>query len=344
MNNTREKILIIRLSSIGDILLASPFLRQTRKRFPKAQIDFLVKQKYSSLVSANPYIDRIIQLEPGDLVRLIRSLKSERYDYIFDLHNNVRSRIVRSQLNVKHSSHIKKNKIAQQLFVRFKINRYYQPEPIPARYLAAGRKAGIEDDKKGLEFYWEKQTDTKIDAFLRAIPKKEKKMLIAIAPGAGFYTKRWPINYFAELIKILRNKYQAYFVVLGDQCDHDLGKKLHAGRQFVINLTGKIDLMEAGALLSHCRLAITNDSGMMHMAAAVGTPVTAIFGSSVKQFGFFPYRTMSCVVENNSLKCRPCSHIGRSDCPHGHFKCMLDLTPELVYEMLTQFIERTIAN
>jgi len=344
MNNTRQKILIIRLSSIGDILLASPFLRQTRKRYPKAQIDFLVKQKYSSLVSANPHIDRIIQLGPDNLFKLIKSLTSEKYDYVFDLHNNVRSRIIRSQLDAKTSSHIRKNKIAQQLFVRFKITRYYKTEPIPRRYLAVGRVAGIEDDKKGLEFYWDRPSETRIDSYLMGIPNDEKKMLIAIAPGAGFYTKRWPIDYYAELIEILRKKYQAYFLVLGDQCDHELGKKLHAGRQFVINLTSKVDLMEAGALLSNCRLAITNDSGIMHMAAAVGTPVTAIFGSSVKQFGFFPYRAKSCVVENNGLKCRPCSHIGRSDCPQGHFKCMLELTPDLVYESLTRFIERNLSN
>ncbi len=188
MNDIREKILIIRLSSIGDILLATPFLRQVRNRFPNAQIDFVIKQKYSSLLSANPHPDRILQLENGKLERLINTLKHEKYTHIFDLHANFRSLIIRKRLSSKVCHRIKKNKLKQQLLVKCKIYKYQKVIQIPERYLDVGRAEGIMDDHLGLEFYWDRHSEAKINTYLSSIPPEDKNMLIDYcARGRLFY-------------------------------------------------------------------------------------------------------------------------------------------------------------
>ena len=338
MNPTPEKILIIRLSSIGDILLSTPFIRQTRKKFPAVQIDFVVKQEFHQLISANPHLDKIYQLQSGNLGGLLGALASAEYDYIFDLHGNIRSRLITQRIRSEKISRIKKNKFIQQLFVKFKINRYDRVKPIPERYLETGLPAGVTDDGGGLEFYWNEKSEETANKYLADLKTDPPAVLIAVAPGAGFYTKRWPLEYFIDLMDHIRVEKKARFIVLGDVNDRKLGQVLSNRRSWVLDLTGRIDLMEAGAILAQCQMAITNDSGMMHLATAVQTPVLALFGSSVREFGFFPFRATSHIVENQGLSCRPCSHIGRRKCPEGHFKCMRELTPALVAEQFENFM------
>jgi len=334
MNNSPEKILIIRLSSIGDILLSTPFIRQTRTRFPEARIDFVIKEKFYNLISENPHLNDIFQLQPGNLNKLIQTIRLEKYDYIFDLHRNIRSIVLTIFAGSKRTCRIKKNKLIQQMLVKFKINLYDSEKPIPERYLEVGHPVGIMDDKKGLEFFWSHKAETRVKKYFNADQLKIENIMIAVAPGAGFYTKRWPTSYFSELMDMIRSHYHASFVILGDRHETEMGKELSKGREWVLDLTGKLGLMDAGALLAECQLAITNDSGLMHLATAVQTPVLAIFGSSVREFGFFPYRGANWVLERKNLNCRPCSHIGRKTCPRGHFKCMLDLTPAVVMKKI----------
>jgi heptosyltransferase-2 len=341
MNNVGNKILIIRLSSIGDILLSTPFIRQARKKFPQSQIDFIVKSEYEELLKYNYHISNLITFNVTqglkELKEVKKSLIKNKYDYIFDLHNNFRSIYLKIGQFGSKNFKIKKNKIIQFLYVKFKYNKYPQTIPISERYLNVGKMVGIEDDNSGLEIFWNDKIEDSVIQILTNHGVEPKESFLTIAPGAGFYTKKWPIEYYRTLIAYILKNHHIKIVVLGNMHEQEEGKEL-AKFDKVINLTGKLSLLEAAVVLSKSNLLVSNDSGLMHMATAVKIPVLAIFGSTVKEFGFFPYRSKSKIVENINLYCRPCSHIGRHNCPKKHFKCMNEITPEIVIENFEELL------
>ena len=157
---------------------------------------------------------------------------------------------------------------------------------------------------------------------------------LCLAPGAAHYTKRWPAGYFLQLSKMLVQKYQIKIAILGGSEDREIGTSLAQPGQ-IFDLTAKLSLLESAVILSKSLAVVTNDSGLMHMATAVKIPVLAIFGSTVREFGFFPYRGQSIVLENKRLSCRPCTHIGRERCPKKHFDCMLKIDHVQAFDKLS---------
>jgi heptosyltransferase-2 len=337
-----NKILIIRLSSIGDILLSTPFIRQVKQQFPEAQIDFLIKDVYKDLLKFNPHLNELynfhLQNEKAELIKLKREFKKKSYDVIFDLHNSLRSNYLKHHSGAGKIRSIRKEKVKQTLLVWFKINRYDQAIPISERYLAVGRDFGVEDDGKGLEIYWDKQTMENANGKAIAKGIELKNQFFALAPGAGFFTKRWPLNKFEHLITLIQKREEKPIVIFGGEEDKKLGVELSKIKN-VFDFCGQLSLLETAYLISKSKMIVSNDSGLMHMATAVQTPVLAIFGSTVKELGFFPYRSEAKVIENSEVCCRPCSHIGRHQCPKSHFKCMEDISPERVYDKLRQFLD-----
>ncbi len=336
-----KKILIIRLSSIGDILLSTPFIRQVRRTYPKAQIDFIVKDIYEDLLKYNPHINELysIQLreESKNLSELKGKLRIRSYNVVFDLHNNLRSNYLKRGINAGSICSIQKEKLKQSLLVWFKINLYGQETSIPSRYLAVASDFGVADDGKGLELYCEKDTIDSAEKKVISRGLEWNKPFICLAPGAGFFTKRWPEEKFENLVDLIQREKKIQMVVLGGEKDKEIGSFLKKQKS-IIDLSGQLSLLETAHVISKGKMIVSNDSGLMHMATAVQTPVLAIFGSTVKELGFFPYRAESVVIENSELSCRPCSHIGRKKCPRGHFKCMEEITPEQVYAGLKQFL------
>jgi len=341
MSDSQKKILIIRLSSIGDILLTTPFIRQIRNKFPQSQIDFIIKNEFADLLSHNPNLNNIIKFDSATGTKGLKVLKNllleNEYDYIFDLHNNLRSNYLRKGLRSNKKYRIKKNKLVQFLFVKFKINLYKDTIPIAERYLNVGKSAGVKDDENGLEVFWDKETEDSVNHILERKEIKQDEPFYAVAAGAGFYTKRWPIEYYKNFVEKIMEKYRCKVLVLGNKNDRQQGAFL-AEMDNVIDLTGQLSLLQSTVMLSKSKALISNDTGLMHMATAVKTPVLAIFGSTVKEFGFFPYRSNSIIAENEGLDCRPCSHIGRDSCPKEHFKCMKDISPENVYNALMELV------
>ncbi len=333
-----KKILVIRLSSIGDILLATPFIRQIRITYPDAIIDFVIKQRFIDLIRFNPHINHIYSIVESEgihgLLAIRDQIKRQRYDYIFDLHNNIRSLILTKGLPVK-IARMQKDKWKRALLVYLKINLYQKPIPIPIRYLQVGKMAGIKDDAHGLEIFWKNHIE---EGLYEVVGKRLlSQPFIAMAPGAGFKTKRWPLSYFEQLIRQLGEHYKLPIVLLGGEQDASYFKPLEQLPR-VVNLAGRLTLLESGIMISKAKFLVSNDTGLMHMATAVQTPVLAIFGSSVQEFGFFPYRSEHQVVQREGLWCRPCSHIGRKHCPLGTFKCMKDIKPETVFNRLQKWL------
>jgi lipopolysaccharide heptosyltransferase II len=333
------KILILRLSSIGDILLSSPFIRQTRKTFPGANISFIVKKEFADLIRYNPHINTIYEFDSSsnyeNLKKLNRQIKTDKYDLIFDLHNNLRTRQILSGLNASSIHRISKSKIKRAMLVYFKLNLYKRTKPIAERYLDVGKSSGISDDGLGLELFWDGATDKKINELNRSEKLADK--YLCLAPGAAHFSKMWPLDYSIKLTESIIEKTDYTIVILGGPAEKSM-LNCFPQNERIINFTGTLKLLESAALLAQSKGIITNDTGLMHMASAVNVPILALFGSTVKELGFFPYRSKSSILENNKVWCRPCSHIGRSHCPLDHFKCMRDISVNQVFEKTMQKI------
>ncbi len=320
-------------------MLASPFIRQTRIQFPDAQIDFVIKKQFYELVKDNPHLNHIYVVDPqkglGGLWQLRGRLRKNDYTYIFDLHNNIRSRLLTAFHKSPKITHMQKDIRKRFLLVRFKKNTYAGITPIAQRYLQVGSAAKIKDDQNGLEIFWKDSVEEETSQKLEENAIREP--YFSIAPGATYQTKRWPAEYFKELISTILQKHKEQIVLLGGKAERDTFTELVVSER-VFNLAGKVSLQQAAVVLSHASVLVSNDSGLMHMATAVKTPVLAIFGSTVKELGFFPYRSKYFVLENKALQCRPCSHVGRNSCPKGHFKCMKDLKPEAAYRLFRRLV------
>lgn len=322
-----NNILIIRLSSLGDILLTTPFVRAIKTQFPNIKIDMLIREEYADVIKLNPYIDKKILFKKDDKSNsiLIEQLRGNDYELVIDLQNNLRSKNVVSSINIK-TVKFDKRSFDKFLLVNFKINKLKEAPPIPIRY--ARTIQNLKLDEQGLDLFTDKSANTELIG---------KNNLIGFCPGARHFTKRWLKEYFIELGDILeRNGYT--IVLFGGKIDKEICTELATNIKGSINLSGNDDLLQTAADMKLCKAMVCNDSGLMHTASATGTKVVAIFGSTVKEFGFVPYNCNNLILENNSLTCRPCSHIGKSACPKKHFDCMKLIKPEFVFEQLKSFL------
>ena len=322
-----KKILIIRLSSLGDILLTTPLVRTLKKKFGNIDLDFVLKSQYEDVLKLNPYISKLFlyKNEKSKISELIAKLKGNRYDAVLDLQNNFRSAEIRNA--VKAENYIfDKRTVDKFLLVNFKINRLKDTRQIPGRYAEA---VPIQLDDGGLELV----TENKPSEVLRG-----KHNLIGFAPGSRHFTKMWPKDYYEKLGNLLTM--EGFTIVLfGGREDVPVCAEISGNIKGSIDLSNNDDLLQTAADMKVCIAIACNDSGMMHTACAVKVCVLAFYGSTVKEFGFTPYKNRNLILENNSLTCRPCSHIGRERCPKGHFRCMLEVKPEEAFEALMTLVK-----
>jgi ADP-heptose:LPS heptosyltransferase len=327
------KILVIRFSSIGDIVLTTPVVRVLKTQLDDAQVHYAIKKQYQAIVMDNPYIDKVHVLE-NDLNKLIDELKQEQFDYIIDLHNNLRTRIVKFKLGVKAYS-FKKLNIEKWLLVNFKINKLPNVH-IVDRYLEAAKPLGIKNDALGLDYFIAEKDNVPMDW----LPETHRNGYVAYAIGAQHETKKLPLARMIELC----DKINKPIVLLGGKEDQENGEKIKAffersedsekfekgleelGKKTLIyNACGLYNLHQSASLLKRARYVFAHDTGLMHIAAALKKEVFSIWGSTIPSFGMYPYRTKFTVLENTKLDCRPCSKIGFDKCPKGHFKCMKEM-------------------
>lgn len=336
-----EKILLIRLSSIGDIILSSPLIRCLRNKFPNSQIDFLVRNDYSDLIKYNPHINNVIEFNTrggfDSLKNLTRQLKQENYDVVLDIHNSLRSRYIRCFSKPKGVHVVDKQTAARFCLVNFKLNLYKKDIPVAERYLETAKELGVENDKKGLEVFLPDNQQIKIAEKLLQVRSSDIKLIVGVAPSAKHNTKKWQAGKYVELLARLVSEQDSLVLAFGGIEDKkeidDIVNKVNdiTKKQAALNFAGELSLLENAAAFDYCNVVICNDTGLMHLAAARKKKVVAIFGPTVREFGFFPYGTENIVIENKTLRCRPCSHIGSKTCPKKHFKCMEDISSEKVY-------------
>ena len=316
------KYLIIRLSSIGDILLTTPVVRALKKQQPDSEVHFLTRESNLSMLVTNPYIDRVITVERHLDSKTRKALKQEGYDMVIDLHNNRDSRRVRHSLRCKSVTYKKEN-FNKFLYVLTKHN-FMSGRHVVDRYFDAVKPLGVKPDGGGLDVFlpdnYKGDELAKEKAGHRLVGEILAEPYIAVACGAQHATKRIPFDKLRQLCTSMN----LHVVLLGDEHDRkrmrDWG--LHFDRTRVYNLCGRTSLMLSAALVSHAEVVITPDTAIMHIAAAFGKPVIAIWGATSPEFGFSAYNTKhaDCVVEG--LWCHPCSRMGGKRCPLGHYNCM----------------------
>ena len=311
----RLKILVVRFSSIGDIVLTTPIVRMLKKQL-NSEVHFLTKQVNGDLVINNPYIDTVIIFKDS-ISEVIDKLKNENYDYVIDLHNNIRTRILKFQLGIKSRSFPKIN-LLKFLMTQFKRN-YLPKIHIVDRYLETIKFLGIKNDMQGLDFFL--STDDKVQ--LSVYPKK----FIAFVIGGQYSTKILPIN---KIISIC-NKINNDVILIGGPNDSLRGKEIEKKCNSVISTCGDFTVMQSAFLIKNSQYVITHDTGMMHIASAFCKKIFSVWGNTIPEFGMYPYMAHedSRIIEVKGLNCRPCSKIGFSKCPKGHFKCMEEINENL---------------
>lgn len=328
------KILILRFSSIGDIVLTTPVIRCLATQLPEAEVHYCTKKAFAGILQENPYLRKVHTLE-GSLNALIKQLKAEKFDFIVDLHNNLRTRIIKSRLGVKSKSFNKLN-FEKWLMVNLKINRLPNRH-IVDRYLDTVAELGVKNDQLGLDYFIPEKDEVPLDW----LPEAFREKYVAFVIGGQHATKQLPLTRMIELC----DKINKPVILLGGKDDAALAEKIEAfflrrqegeayeeglkelnKKTLIYNACGKFNLNQSASLVRQAAYVFSHDTGLMHIAAAFKRTIFSIWGNTIPEFGMYPYRTKFLIFEKKGLKCRPCSKIGYKKCPKGHFLCMNGIT------------------
>ena len=327
------KILVIRFSSIGDIVLTTPVFRCIKKQLPDAEVHLITKSSFKIVTANNPYIDHFFYLD-DDLTSVIKELKKQKYDYVVDLHNNTRSYRIKRALRKKTFT-INKLNIEKFLLTNLNIN-IMPAEHITTRSLDTVASLGVVDDGKGLDYFIPVKDIVKE----HDIPTSHSAGFITIVIGATYNTKKLPVHKLQELCY----KIDHPVILLGGEEDNSDAEMIASVDPVkVYNACGKFNLNESADLVRQSKLVVSHDTGLMHIAAALQKPIISIWGNTAPVFGMYPYYGTRSdkqfdTVEVTGLRCRPCSKIGYQKCPMEHFKCMekqdIDSLVQLIHQRL----------
>ena len=324
------KILVVRFSSIGDIVLTSSVVRCLKEQLPNSEVHFLTKSSFRSLVEHNPNIDKVITID-SSIKEVISELKEEKYDHIVDLHNNIRTRSLAFRLR-RPTTRFPKLNLEKWKLVKFKKNSMPDVHVVD-RYFEAVKSLGVKSDGKKGDFAIPEteNVDVKTSFGIESGP------FISLVIGAKFKTKQLPEEKLIELI----NKIQLPIILIGGPDDRELGDRLIqlSSNQNLFNSCGDFSILGSASILKQSNNVITNDTGMMHIAACFDVPIISIWGNTVPELGMYPYRPSEessfSIHEVKGLNCRPCSKIGFDSCPKSHFDCMMKQDIDGIVENLS---------
>jgi ADP-heptose:LPS heptosyltransferase len=335
------KFLVIRFSSIGDIVLTTAAVRCLKTQVPDAEVHFLSKKTFEPILASNPYIDKLHLLE-NDLDKMLEELKRENYDYVIDLHHNLRTLRVKKALGVKANS-LNKLNLQKWLLTSLKINRM-PPVHIVDRCMDTLKTFGVTNDGAGLDYFILPQEEIRD----QDLPLPHQLSYIGIVIGAALATKQLPL----EKLKELCGRIDYPIVLLGGPEDRQMGDEIAIQNpEKIYNSCGKFRLNESASLVKKAKLIISHDTGLMHIAAAFKKPILSIWGNTTPAFGMAPYYgeqyerrhgkgKMEMRFEVQGLRCRPCSKIGYRKCPKGHFKCMMQQDISAIARLAMQYVTR----
>lgn len=339
-----KKILIIRFSSIGDIILTEPVVRKLRQLYPSARIDYLTKPGNSDLVRMFPQINNLLLWE--DKIQLLKSIRSQKYDLVIDLHNKFNSCIVKYISGAKQILTYQKKHFLRTMIVK-KLARSFI-DSTTKHYFSVFRKLNSDiyneinnTDLLSADYYPllnPGDISEKINRVMEEYQISTKKPLLAVFPGATHFTKQYPVDLWIETINLLGNQYEIVLMG-GHQEKYQATRIRNSCKNKPIDLCGVFNLQELTEFLNVCTLIMTNDSGPMHIAAALKKPQIALFGATHTSLGFKPLNSNALIIQQN-ISCQPCSLHGGKECPKGHFKCMRSIKPEFLVQNIIEMLEK----
>jgi ADP-heptose:LPS heptosyltransferase len=312
------KLLVVRFSSIGDIVLTTPILRALKNQLPEVEIHYLTKKAFTGILDQNPFIDQLITIDQH-IDEVIPRLKAENYDYIIDLHKNARSLSLKRKLGVKSLSFPKLN-IEKWLLVNFKWNKMPKVH-IVDRYFEAVKSLGVKNEQHLCDFFIAAKDEIDTQSSFGF----ESGRYVSVAVGAQFATKRLPVSKIVEILK----KINSPIVLVGGPTDKNTAQEIIdlLPDSKITSACGNFNLGQSASIVKQSAVILTHDTGLMHIATCFKVPIVSVWGNTVPDLGMYPYYPenpeLFSIHEVEDLKCRPCSKIGYSNCPKGHFKCMM---------------------
>lgn len=309
-------------------MLTSPVVRCIKQQVPGAEVHYLTKKAFLPVVQAIGNTDKIYSIE-SEVDEVINELKSESYDFVVDLHHNLRSMQVKSALK-KNSAAFPKLNIEKWLMVNFRINKLPHLHVVD-RYFEAVKSLQVKNDGQGLEYHI--PPNEEIDLSLAPYPVSLKDGYIGFVIGANHYTKQLPEHKIISICKQI----EMPIVLLGGKSDEEKAKQItQAVGPKIYNACGKYSIHGSASLVRQAKKIITHDTGLMHIAAAFKKDIISVWGNTIPEFGMYPYMpgANSHIVEVKGLSCRPCSKIGYKTCPKKHFKCMEQIDEDAIVELI----------
>ena len=323
------KILVIRFSSIGDIVLTTPVIRCLKSQMDNTEIHVLTKSQYGLLFESNPNVDKL-HLWGSDNKEVNKSLKAIQFDYVVDLHHNIRTKKLKSILKAQAYSFPKLN-VQKWLYVNFKWNNLPKVH-IVDRYFEAVKSMGVKNDQQGLDYFVPAKDEVDVSGQFGTSD------IVSVAIGAQFATKKLPTSKLVEVLSFIEMR----VVLLGGKEDYDTAEEIKAlSNANIVNACGALNLNQSASVVKQSKVLLTNDTGLMHIAAAFNTPIVSVWGNTVPDFGMYPYmprnENLYSIHEVKGLSCRPCSKIGFQKCPKKHFKCMVEQNTQEIVESINKY-------
>jgi len=333
------KVIVIRFSSLGDIAIMIPMLHRIKYGIKDCTLHVVTRKPFDELLGKVPWIDRLTTLGNSSLnsmFSLIKYLRNERYDAAVDAHNIPRSSILLHELKAPLKIQLKKEPLKKSALIYLKINLYKETKTLYEKYMDLAEKLGALPVESGINLIQDEE-ENKIVADVMKSFSLDDTSIIAIAPGARWKTKIWPSEKFAALIRKLK-KEELHPVLIGGKADEKISKEVTSRYGGSIpDLTGKLSAAGTALFLRKCRLLVTNDSAPLHLAELVGTPVVALYGPTVKEFGYFPRLERSIALEKE-MWCRPCSRNGSRFCPTGTGACLGKIGADDVFKAVMKVL------
>ena len=311
------KILVVRFSSIGDVVLTTPVVRCLKQHIPNCEIHYITKKAFKGILEHNGNISKIFTID-SSISEVIAALKEEQYDYVIDLHKNLRTFQLKTKLGRPSYSFPKLN-FEKWMLVNLKRNKMPKIH-IVDRYFKAVEKLGVKIDNKPCDFFIHASDEIRLNDHFQLASEK----YITIAIGAQFATKRMPVEKLKEIIEQLNQP----IILIGGETDKALANEILVAFPYksIFSACGNFSLTQSASIVKQSSALLTNDTGMMHIASCFQIPTISVWGNTVPELGMYPYfpenAELFSIHEVKGMNCRPCSKIGFQECPKGHFNCM----------------------